>query len=124
MAGLAGAPSLLKPGFRPRSRKRQPISSRSWRSSAVSYCSGIRKLRWRRSAAGAVRKTAILWNHRHPFRDARLRKALWISIPTAVRFNRWLRAYYDQRGRPAKWHSSRRYESISRLALLTILYAT
>jgi len=37
--------------------------------------------------------------------NARLRKALWMPILTAVRFNPWLRAYYDRlvsRGKPRK----------------------
>jgi transposase len=37
--------------------------------------------------------------------NARLRKALWMPVLTAVRFNPWLRAYYDRlvsRGKPRK----------------------
>jgi transposase len=37
--------------------------------------------------------------------NARLRKALWMPVLTAVRFNPWLRAYYDglvSRGKPRK----------------------
>ena len=37
--------------------------------------------------------------------NARLRKALWMPVLTAVRFNPWLRAYYDclvSKGKPRK----------------------
>jgi transposase len=37
--------------------------------------------------------------------NARLRKALWMPVLTAVRFNPWLRAYYEglvSRGKPRK----------------------
>lgn len=37
--------------------------------------------------------------------NARLRKALWMPVLTAVRFNPWLRAYYDRlvsKGKPRK----------------------
>src|SRR5216683_1357701 len=37
--------------------------------------------------------------------NTRLRKALWMPVLTAVRFNPWLRAYYDRlvsRGKPRK----------------------
>jgi Transposase IS116/IS110/IS902 family len=37
--------------------------------------------------------------------NARLRKALWMPVLTAVRFNPWLKAYYDRlvsRGKPRK----------------------